>query len=892
MLFFVPNTRVIFPNALKLFHLLLSILLATLFLVLFILFVIRLVRAKRRNITHEQIWVAILLFVTFMYFDIIENIIDATHVIESIRYFNSVTPGETATGLVRTTFPDWVIRISDVFDSLRVAAFTAFIYFYLLANLHSYRILDPCARLGWRFYAPKLVILLPFLIFQLIIYHVVGLELSEIPLLSAPAFAFIFAPYRIWGYIGWEMILTIIKTTCDALLVGLIFYEASKTMRVLEHAPYMKYRAKRVGFRFFLYVNFMFYSCFFVLYWVTLFARPVGDVVSRIVPPADQPRAGVTWFHSTGVWFLITGYVLCTAYVHLPHTSVGWLSGWFTSSTLAPSSSMWSRDGGSDSHFGTTKGSEFDSSTIRSSSKSKHTDRRPTTITSMDTSTEKGLSHHHHQHQALQQHLKLHQRLVQSQSQTNHPRWKHSKSHNDTTWSTDNVEHEDEAAPQSSLVDNDDELQQQIVEPITYRKRESKDSLELKANCFTMQTHVIMFNFAWYVYYYGTPKLDKFRPTENPLPFAFSVDKHIRSANTDTQALVLDCTDRIIITFKGTTSLKNLCTSLKVHHELLRNVVRLNADGGDESNRLKKLFGARYLQGKIHSGFATAYLSVMDDIVERVRALRDKKLRPVFLTGHSLGGALATLCSLDLWVKLNISRREIFVSTFGSPRIGNAYFAAVYREVVPLHWRIVVDPDMIARLPRGGGYTHVGKKVVLTPHGDMIIDPSALEQRPWSGETAGIAYHRKASYLLAMRAWCVRNHGMTYTPVFWPFPVHPEDERRFASAFDLGDDDDDDYGGRSGSGGGRGNDARYYSSKRKRAAVVGHQHGGEKKERVAQKIIKLDAMVDALAGGHEDFFNMAAVEKWARLTRRVLLSETLGGGAPVSVPAPPCSSAK
>jgi len=313
------------------------------------------------------------------------------------------------------------------------------------------------------------------------------------------------------------------------------------------------------------------------------------------------------------------------------------------------------------------------------------------------------------------------------------------------------------------------------------------------------------------------------------LPFDYKIAAHMTSSSTDTQVLVIDCSDRIIVTFKGTTSMRNLRTSLQMNHERLYAVVRTSVFGEDESGRLKKLFGRNYANGKIHKGFANAYSSVSSKVMEQVRILRERKKRPVFLTGHSLGGALATLCSLDLWVKLDVSRREIFVSTFGSPRVGNAEFAEVYREVVPLHWRIVVDPDMVAKLPNVG-YTHVGKKVVLTPHGEI--------HRPWSGEAAGFAYHRKASYLLAMRAWCVRNHGMTYTPVFWPFPVRPEDKRRFAGAFE---DDADMAAGR----------------------------------RVAAKIVRMDAMVDALGRSDTELSNMAVVEKWGRLTRRILLNDKL-----------------
>lgn len=768
LVYFLPVTVSFAPSIIKLLHTVSAAAISLFFLILFVLFLIRLYVAGRRNITHEQIWTSILILVTALYFNGVEKITDAIDVIGAMN------------GAPRNNeFPTWINNISTVLENIRDAAFLTFTYFYLWASFDSYRVLDPTQRLTFmKFYAPKLIILVPFAAAQVAVHYAIKMEISEVPLLTAPAMGFIFSSFHLMYYLKLEFILAVVKTIVDLILLMVIFRSGWLTMRALERAPYMKYRSKRVGFRFFLYINFVFYLFFVLLHWVLFFGTPPGELVVRVAPPERTLRLGLSFQANAGTWWVIVGYVICTAYVHLPHNCVGWYRGWFVSSKLASPGSKWS----------------FDS---RSGIEEERSGERSVNVSSKPSGKD----------------VKM----------------------NSETWSND------DDTP-VSLVDNDSELQQQIVEPITYRKRESKDSLELKANCFTMQTHVIMFNFAWYVYYYGTSKLENFRPRENPLPFEFSVDRHVKSDETDTQALVLDCTDRIIVTFKGTTSMKNLRTSIQLSQELLRNVVKLNADGEDESGRLKKLFGPRYMFGKIHKGFATAYMSVMDEVVGRVRALRHQKMRPVFLTGHSLGGALATICSLDLWVKLNISRREIFVSTFGSPRVGNAYFAAVYKEVVPLHWRIVVDPDMIAKLPRVG-YTHVGKKVVLTPHGGMIIDPNALENRPWTGEAAGFAYHRKASYLLAMRAWCVRNHGLTYTPVFWPFPVRPEDERRFAGAFDE-EDVEQNVDGRA----------------------------------VAEKIIRLDAMVDALGGGDDlGENNLAIVSKWGRLTRRLLLNDKLGG---------------
>eukprot|EP00190_Bangiopsis_sp_CCMP1999_P002900 CAMPEP_0198736522 /NCGR_PEP_ID=MMETSP1475-20131203/66274_1 /TAXON_ID= ORGANISM="Unidentified sp., Strain CCMP1999" /NCGR_SAMPLE_ID=MMETSP1475 /ASSEMBLY_ACC=CAM_ASM_001111 /LENGTH=107 /DNA_ID=CAMNT_0044500343 /DNA_START=68 /DNA_END=391 /DNA_ORIENTATION=- len=44
-----------------------------------------------------------------------------------------------------------------------------------------------------------------------------------------------------------------------------------------------------------------------------------------------------------------------------------------------------------------------------------------------------------------------------------------------------------------------------------------------------------------------------------------------------------------------------------------------------------------------------------------------------------------------------------------------------------------------------------------------------------------MVYHRKSSYLLAMRAWCENHHGGIYKPMFWPWPVPSDDSKHFRS---------------------------------------------------------------------------------------------------------------
>jgi len=391
------------------------------------------------------------------------------------------------------------------------------------------------------------------------------------------------------------------------------------------------------------------------------------------------------------------------------------------------------------------------------------------------------------------------------------------------------------------------------TEPITYRKREPQSFSgvvdDLKSNVFVMQTQVIMFNFAWLVYYYGTKKIETFKPKQDV--FRFKIAAFVSEPATDTHALVTDGEDRIIVSFRGTTSMQNLRTDLKIKQTRADTVLpsrkeyEWNSVGGKDYSSVWS--DPTFQKGRLHKGFVEAYCSVSERILETVKALYLEKKRPIFLTGHSLGGCLATLCSADLMMSLGLGPREVYVSTFGSPRVANRAFRDVYNDLVPIHWRILVGPDMIPKLPKVG-YKHVGKKVLLTANGSLFIDPNALELKLWHGEAASVLYHRKASYMLAIKAWCELHHGDTYLPEFWPWPVSDDDSRRFEHALTLK------------------LSSKGYDSKRVSSTKEGPQD--------RHKLLVRDGLVDVL-GSYQPGVGGDVIGRWARLTRKLIMQEQI-----------------
>jgi predicted lipase len=59
-------------------------------------------------------------------------------------------------------------------------------------------------------------------------------------------------------------------------------------------------------------------------------------------------------------------------------------------------------------------------------------------------------------------------------------------------------------------------------------------------------------------------------------------------------------------------------------------------------------------------------------------------------SGHSLGGALATLAAYDLQLEFGFGS-NLHCYTFGAPRTGNHAFAAESSHLVPETWHIIND---------------------------------------------------------------------------------------------------------------------------------------------------------------------------------------------------------
>ena len=71
----------------------------------------------------------------------------------------------------------------------------------------------------------------------------------------------------------------------------------------------------------------------------------------------------------------------------------------------------------------------------------------------------------------------------------------------------------------------------------------------------------------------------------------------------------------------------------------------------------------------------------------------------IWVTGHSLGGAMASLASTWLAYYNIAPRKNIILYTFGMPRVGNYDYALQHDQLVNNSWRVVNDNDLAPHFP-------------------------------------------------------------------------------------------------------------------------------------------------------------------------------------------------
>jgi hypothetical protein len=184
-----------------------------------------------------------------------------------------------------------------------------------------------------------------------------------------------------------------------------------------------------------------------------------------------------------------------------------------------------------------------------------------------------------------------------------------------------------------------------------------------------------------------------------------------------TQAYVIAMPEAIVATFRGTQV-----------DDFLSSVLDFAVD----AQFLPKPNAHGHL---VHAGFLAALKEVWAQVAAHLAAEQTKRPRPLWLTGHSLGAALATLAADLCGDEPALGLRGVY--TFGSPRVGDRNLGANIR--VPV-FRFRNDSDIVPHLPLGLLFRHVGELQFIDAAGhlhrdlprstEMALDPGARSISP------------------------------------------------------------------------------------------------------------------------------------------------------------------
>src|SRR5262245_21900042 len=177
----------------------------------------------------------------------------------------------------------------------------------------------------------------------------------------------------------------------------------------------------------------------------------------------------------------------------------------------------------------------------------------------------------------------------------------------------------------------------------------------------------------------------------------------------NTQAYVASNDEHIVVAFRGTESPTTI-DGLK--DWLLTDAANLLIV---PEGRLGTDLAAAGVGAKFHQGFVRAIGDIWEPLFEAVDAARKKSDRPIWLTGHSLGGALAFLGAW-LFRRKFVNIHQVY--TFGAPMIGNDLaIQALDREYPDKIFRCVNRPDPVPKLPTvsliANHYMHCQKEMAL-----------------------------------------------------------------------------------------------------------------------------------------------------------------------------------
>lgn len=185
----------------------------------------------------------------------------------------------------------------------------------------------------------------------------------------------------------------------------------------------------------------------------------------------------------------------------------------------------------------------------------------------------------------------------------------------------------------------------------------------------------------------------------------------ISSSEQDCQAVFWRSKDSLYLTFRGTTSKKDILTDLDIRRHTIKEKI------------------------KVHTGFFKQFVSVEKKIRECLD--RNKDATDLYICGHSLGGALSYIAAAHFGEMY--PDFKIICHTFGSPRVGNRHFVEWFNKNVYEHIRVINNKDPVPMIPQSHVWSHVTESCIqIDKNGQCKEVPKDI---PWYKRLFTLATH-------------------------------------------------------------------------------------------------------------------------------------------------------
>ncbi|WP_298901772.1 lipase family protein [uncultured Psychroserpens sp.] len=136
--------------------------------------------------------------------------------------------------------------------------------------------------------------------------------------------------------------------------------------------------------------------------------------------------------------------------------------------------------------------------------------------------------------------------------------------------------------------------------------------------------------------------------------------------------------------------------------------------------------------GKVHEGFLDALKSLETGILYALGQLNPDNSKPIYITGHSKGGAMSPIAALYFKNKKLFTANHVV--TFAGPKPGDATFAANYDSAFPNSTNYENYLDLVPFLPPGKDFIELLEKFPLLPD---IIKDLLNKAAQWNYEPVG-----------------------------------------------------------------------------------------------------------------------------------------------------------